>query len=64
MDQGLELGGGKNSIFSPNLDFTFWKGCPQAVAPAAVQLRPPPHPSWWVMARTRHWVHDLLADLA
>lgn len=48
----------------PHLDFTFWKGCPQAVAPAAVQLRPPPHPSWWVMARTRHWVHDLLADLA
>ena len=61
---GLELGGGKNSIFSPDLELTFWEGCSQVVAPGAVQLRPPPHPSWWVMVRTRHWVHDLLADLA
>lgn len=32
MDQGLELGGGKNSIFSPNLEPTCWEDSPQAVA--------------------------------
>lgn len=33
MDQGLELGGGKNSIFSPYLELTCWEDSAQAVAP-------------------------------
>lgn len=31
MGQGLELGGGKNPIFSPNLEPTCWENSPQAV---------------------------------
>lgn len=64
MDQGLELGGGKNSIFSPNLEPTCWEDSPQAVTSNRIWLWPPPHPSWWVMVWTRHWVYDTLAGLA
>lgn len=31
MDQGLEPGGGKNSIFSPHLEPICWEDSPQAV---------------------------------